>query len=48
MIDFIHFGIADIVDILLFAIILYQLYRLLKGTAALRIVWTIFIVFLLW
>lgn len=48
MIDFIHFGIADIVDILLFAIILYQLYRLLKGTAALRIVWTIFIVFLVW
>ena len=48
MVDFIHFGIADIVDILLFAIILYQLYKLLKGTAALRIVWTIFIVFLLW
>ncbi len=48
MVDFIHFGIADIVDILLFAIVLYQLYRLLKGTAAIRIVWTIVIVFLLW
>lgn len=46
--DFIHFGVADIIDILLFSIILYQLYKLLKGTTAIRIFFTVVILFLLW
>lgn len=46
--DFIHFGIVDIIDILLFSILLYQLYKLLKGTAAIRIFFTVVILFLLW
>ena len=48
MFDFISFGIADCIDILLFAIILYYLYRLLRGTAAIRIFWTIAILYILW
>lgn len=48
MIDFIHFGISDIIDILLLTVILYQMYRLLKGTAAVRLLWTIIILCLLW
>lgn len=46
--DFIHFGVVDVIDILLFAVILYQLYKLLKGTAAIRIFFTVVILFLLW
>lgn len=46
--NFIHFGIADIIDILMVSIIIYQLYKLLKGTAAIRILWTIAILFFLW
>ncbi|HPT53199.1 MAG TPA: TIGR00159 family protein, partial [Bacteroidales bacterium] len=37
--NIIHFGIADVIDILLVSIIIYQLYKLLKGTAAIRILW---------
>ena len=48
MFDFITFGITDFIDILLFAIILYNLYRLLRGTAAIRIFWTIAILYVLW
>lgn len=46
--EFLSFGIADAIDIILFALLLYQLYRLLRGTAAIRIFWTIVILFLLW
>lgn len=46
--DFIHFGIVDVIDILLFAVLLYQLYKLLRGTAAIRIFFTVVILFLLW
>lgn len=48
MLDFITFGVADCIDILLFAIILYYVYRLLKGTAAVRIFWAIAILYVLW
>lgn len=48
MFDFITFGIADCIDILLFAIILYYLYKLLRGTAAIRIFWSIAILYVLW
>lgn len=48
MLDFLSFGIADVIDILIFAVILYQLFKLLRGTAAIRIFWTIVILFLAW
>ena len=38
----------DIVDILLVAIILYQLYRLIRGTAAFSIFLAIFFIYLFW
>jgi diadenylate cyclase len=40
--------IVDIIDILLFAIILYEIYNLVKGTAAIRIFIGIIAVYLLW
>lgn len=46
--DFLTFGITDFIDILLFAIILYQLYKFFKGTAAVRIFWAIAILYILW
>lgn len=46
--NIIHFGIADVIDILLVSTIIYQLYKLLKGTAAIRILWAIAILFFLW
>ena len=46
--EFLSFRIADAIDIFLFSLILYQLYKLLRGTAAIRIFWTIVILFLLW
>lgn len=48
MLDFITFGVADCIDILLFAIILYYVYKLLRGTAAVRIFWAIAILYVLW
>jgi diadenylate cyclase len=44
----IDFGILDIIDIFMVAFILYQLYRLIKGTAALSIFLGIFLVYLFW
>lgn len=46
--DFIQFRLVDAIDILLFAVILYQLYKLLNGTTAIRIFFTVVILFLLW
>lgn len=40
--------ILDIIDIVLVAVILYQLYRLIKGTAALSIFLGIFVVYIFW
>ncbi|MDR3184346.1 MAG: diadenylate cyclase CdaA [Prevotellaceae bacterium] len=48
MFDFIHITIADILDILLVAILVYQLYKLLKNTAAMRIVFSIVLIYLIW
>ncbi|MDD2636609.1 MAG: diadenylate cyclase CdaA [Bacteroidales bacterium] len=45
---FIHIRFLDILDIFLVAFLLYQLYRLLKGTAAMRIFAGIFIIYLAW
>ena len=45
---FIEFNAFDIIDILLVAVLLYQLFRLLRGTVAVNIFYGILAVFLLW
>jgi len=45
---FITIRILDIIDILLVAMLLYQVYRLIKGTVAINIFIAVFAVYLLW
>ncbi len=45
---FISIRILDIIDILLVAVLLYQVYRLIKGTVAINIFIAVFAVYLLW
>jgi uncharacterized protein (TIGR00159 family) len=45
--DFIKFRITDVIDIIVVAILLYQVYRLVRGTAAVRIFWSIALLYLL-
>lgn len=45
---FIHLRILDLVDIFLVAVLLYMLYKLLKGTAAINILFGLVAFFLLW
>lgn len=42
------FRIIDIIDIVLFAILLYEIYHLIKGTAAIRIFIGLLAVYLIW
>ncbi|MDR2585491.1 MAG: diadenylate cyclase CdaA [Prevotellaceae bacterium] len=37
MIDFIHFGVIDVIDILLVGLIIYQAFKIIRGTAAMSI-----------
>lgn len=46
--DFINFRILDLVDITLVAILLYYLYKLVKGTVAVNIFIGIVIIYLVW
>ena len=48
MLNFINISIADVLDILLVATLIYQLYKLLKNTAAMRIVFSIVLIYLIW
>ena len=43
-----HITILDLVDIVLVAIILFQLYRLIRGTAAFSIFLGIFLIYITW
>lgn len=45
---FIHIRILDLVDIFLVAVLLYMLYKLLRGTAAINILFGLVAFFLLW
>lgn len=45
---FITLRILDVIDILLVAVLLYQVYRLIKGTVAINIFIAVFAVYLLW
>ena len=46
--DVLEISIADILDILLFAVLLYYIYRLIKGTVAINIFMGIVIIYLIW
>jgi diadenylate cyclase len=48
MLSFIHIRFLDIIDILLVAFLLYQVYRLIKGTVAFNIVIGFFLVYIVW
>ncbi len=48
MLDFIDFSFLDILDIILVAVLLYYIYKLLKGTVAINIVVGITVIFLIW
>lgn len=45
---FIHLRFLDLIDILLVAIIFYEIYKLVKGTVAFNIFMGIFIIFVVW
>ena len=46
--DFINFSFLDVLDIILVAVLLYYIYKLLKGTVAINIVIGITLIFLMW
>ncbi len=48
MIDLLHIRFLDILDIVLFGLLLYYFYKLLKGTAAINIFAGIAIIYLIW
>ncbi len=48
MFDFIEFSLLDVLDILLVALLLFYIYRLLKGTVAINIVIGVAIIFVIW
>ncbi len=48
MLDFLHFGFLDILDIVLVAFLMYNIYRLLRGTVAINIFLGIAIIFIIW
>lgn len=48
MFNFIPVTLIDIIDILLVTVLIYQIYKLMKGTAALRIFFSIVALYLFW
>ncbi|WP_369048981.1 diadenylate cyclase CdaA [Tenacibaculum sp. UWU-22] len=48
MLDFINFSFLDVLDIFLVAILLYYIYKLLKGTVAINIFIGIAFIFIIW
>jgi len=48
MLDFIEFSFLDILDIFLVALLLYYIYKLLKGTVAVNIIIGIALIFIIW
>lgn len=46
--DFLSFQVNDVIDILLVALLLYQIYRLMKGTAAINIFIGIVSIYFVW
>ena len=48
LILFLHIRLLDVLDILLVAIIMYQIYRLVRGTVAINIILGIVLIYLFW
>lgn len=48
MLQFIHIDFLDVVDILLVAFLIYQVYQMVRGTIAIRIFLGIFSIYLFW
>jgi uncharacterized protein (TIGR00159 family) len=48
MLDFLDFSFLDVLDILLVAVLLYYIYKLLKGTVAINIIIGIGFIFVIW
>ncbi|MDR1405809.1 MAG: diadenylate cyclase CdaA [Prevotellaceae bacterium] len=48
MLDFIHFNLSDILDIVAVAFLLYQVYKIIRGTAAINIFTGILLLYFLW
>ena len=48
MLDFLDFSFLDALDILLVALLIYYIYKLLKGTVAINIFLGIAFIFLIW
>ena len=45
---FLHFGLLDFIEIILVAVLMYYIYKLVKGTAAVNIFIGIVIIFVIW
>lgn len=48
VLDFLDFGFLDFLDIILVAVLLYYIYKLVRGTAAINIFFGIAIIYLIW
>ena len=48
MFDFLEFSVLDVLDIVLVAVLIYYIYKLLKGTVAINIFLGITFIFLIW
>ena len=48
MFDFINVGLIDIIDIILVGVLIYQVYKVIRGTAAMNIFSGIMIIYVLW
>ncbi|AEK23783.1 diadenylate cyclase CdaA [Capnocytophaga canimorsus] len=48
LIEILNFTLADFIDILLVALLLYYVYKLSRGTVAINIFWGIVIIYLIW
>ena len=46
--EFLHFSFLDLLDIVLVAVLMYYIYRLVKGTVAINIFLGISIIFIIW
>ncbi|MCF0167868.1 MAG: TIGR00159 family protein [Bacteroidales bacterium] len=48
MFDFVNFSWIDVLDIILVAILIYQVFKLIRGTSALRIFTAILLLYVMW
>ena len=48
MIPFLNIRFVDILDVFMVAVLVYYLYRMLKGTNIIRIFWALLIMYIAW